>query len=396
METLSREQVDFCGVQEHRFKGSLEPNQVRNLTVKDCKFKFFFRAQAGVMLAKNWAYKVTEVQHIPNRIILLKLIISKAVFTFLSVFTPQVDRTKPEKERFYDQLQCAVATETLIPVGDWNGHVGASAGVYSDAHGGHGFGTRNTEGERILEFAIANRLHVGNTWFKKRDTHLITYNSGGHLTQIDHILYRKSFGSAVSNGKVIPKQECVKQHYMVVCDFSAHIPMRKFSPRIRTWKLRDPTSASPFLQGENNDCCSCSCHRFWHMLILQIALSQLGQSWRAPCWMLPPKFVVSPRITSGKQTPGGGMERSTQLYKKSVHGSRSTVPWRKEALRRKPRGQNMLSGWQSLRRRKRNSPQYPKMMMAFFFIAKQMDHRIPNSSFLKFDNHYDHDTVLYS
>ena len=37
-------------------------------------------------------------------------------------------------------------------------------------HGGHGFGTPNTEGEGILEFAIANGLHIGNTWFKKRHT----------------------------------------------------------------------------------------------------------------------------------------------------------------------------------------------------------------------------------
>ena len=85
-------------------------------------------------------------------------------------------RTGAEKERFYDQLQCAVAkvpaTEILIPVGDWNGHVGASAGL--DAHGGHGFGISNTEGERILEFAIANGLCVGNTWSKKKGTHLIT------------------------------------------------------------------------------------------------------------------------------------------------------------------------------------------------------------------------------
>ena len=78
---------------------------------------------------------------------------------------------------------------------------------------------------------------------KKRDTHLITYSSGGDSTQIDHIHYPKSFGSAVSNVEVIPKGECVKQHYMVVCNFSAHTPMGKnfkFSPHIITWKLRDP------------------------------------------------------------------------------------------------------------------------------------------------------------
>ena len=54
VETLSRWQVDNCGVQEHRFTGSLEPREVCTLTGKDCKFKFFFGAQAGTMLEENW------------------------------------------------------------------------------------------------------------------------------------------------------------------------------------------------------------------------------------------------------------------------------------------------------------------------------------------------------
>ena len=245
VETLSMRQVDICGVQEHMFTGSLEPKQVRTLTNKDWKFKFFFCARTGIMLSENWADKVIEVQRISDRIILLKLI------TFLSAYAPQVGRTGPDKERFYDQLQCPVAkvpaTEILIRVGDWNGHVGASDRVYSNDHGGHGFG--NTEGEKILEFAIANGLCDGNTCFTRSDTYLIAYSCDGNSTQIDYIIYPRSFRSAVSNVKVIPKEECVKQHYMVACNFSAHIPhmkKHKFSPHIRTWKLRDHVTTSLF------------------------------------------------------------------------------------------------------------------------------------------------------
>jgi hypothetical protein len=34
--------------------------------------------------------------------------------------------------------------------------------------------TRNPEGERVLEFAVANNLVVGNTRYIKRPSHLIT------------------------------------------------------------------------------------------------------------------------------------------------------------------------------------------------------------------------------
>ena len=140
------------------------------------------------------------------------------------------------KECLYDELQHAVAkvsaTVILIPVGDWNSDISAATGVYT--YGGHGFGTHSAEGERVLKFDIANGLHIGNAWSKKRDSHLITYSSGDYSTQLGYILYLKSFSSTVSKAKVIPNGKCVKQHQMVVWDFTAHIPhvkKCKFLPR---------------------------------------------------------------------------------------------------------------------------------------------------------------------
>ena len=52
--------------------------------------------------------------------------------------------------------------------GDFNGHVGKVANGYEGVHGGHGYGLRNTEGERILEFAVAHDLAVGNTFPQER------------------------------------------------------------------------------------------------------------------------------------------------------------------------------------------------------------------------------------
>ena len=119
-------------------------------------------------------------------------------------------------------IAALLAAEIKIVLGDWNGHVGRDAGAYGDAYGDFGYGTRNTEGERVLEFAVANELRVGNTWFKKCESHLITYTSGGHSTQLDLILYPKRISSSVTNVKVIPQQEVVQQHHLVVCDMKVH------------------------------------------------------------------------------------------------------------------------------------------------------------------------------
>ena len=50
-----------------------------------------------------------------------------------------------------------------------NGHAGRDADGYGGVYGGIGFGTRNTEGERILGFGDAVGMAVCNTFFKKKD-----------------------------------------------------------------------------------------------------------------------------------------------------------------------------------------------------------------------------------
>ena len=106
-----------------------------------------------------------------------------------------------------------------------------------------------SEGERILEYALAYDLFLGNTCFKKRDSHLITYRSGNTATQIDFMLFQKSLRKLVMDVKVIPGEEVALQHQLLVCDMMIDMPpqiKRKFTPRPKVWKLRDPQTCSRF------------------------------------------------------------------------------------------------------------------------------------------------------
>ncbi|GJU72823.1 ataxia telangiectasia mutated family protein [Tanacetum coccineum] len=60
----------------------------------------------------------------------------------------------------------------------WSGLVTrAASDGYAGVHGGFGYGVRNEEGRTILEFATAHDLVVVNYFFKKSDTHLITFGA---------------------------------------------------------------------------------------------------------------------------------------------------------------------------------------------------------------------------
>ena len=85
-------------------------------------------------------------------------------------------------------------------------------------HGGYGHDLRNKEGEHILEFAVAHNLVVRNSYFTRKDNHLITHQSGGNNSQIDYILVRTSDFKLLRDIKVSPGEEVVTQHRMLVSD----------------------------------------------------------------------------------------------------------------------------------------------------------------------------------
>ena len=86
--------------------------------------------------------------------------------------------------------------------------------IYLIIHSGCGKPNPDSEGVRILEYALAYDLFLGNTCFKKRDSHLITYRSGNTATQIDFMLFRKSLRKLVMDVKVIPGEEVALQHQL--------------------------------------------------------------------------------------------------------------------------------------------------------------------------------------
>jgi hypothetical protein len=93
------------------------------------------------------------------------------VFNVISAYASQIGLNESVKIQFWEELDALVSSmpisEKLFIGGNLNGHVGSTRVGFERVHGGFGYGSRNQEGEGILNFVLAYDLIIANTLFKK-------------------------------------------------------------------------------------------------------------------------------------------------------------------------------------------------------------------------------------
>ena len=245
-------------MQETRWKGG----SARSLGKEGAVYKFLWAgceeglAGVGILVAEKWIEKVIEVKRISERIMVLRVTVGKSVLNIVSVYAPQVGRSTVEKEEFYGVLGKVLSEtstiESIFVCGDMNGHVGKEADGYHGVHGGNGFGSRNMEGELLLEFACAMDLVIANTMFNKDEAKKITYESGGCKTVVDYILVRECDRAKLTDVKVIPGEACIPQHRLLVsvAHLGARIKKKRkdFVSRLKVWCLKEPDVQRRFVE----------------------------------------------------------------------------------------------------------------------------------------------------
>lgn len=77
-------------------------------------------------------------------------------------------------------------------------------------------------------------MAIINTFFKKKESHQITYKSGGHSTQIDYCLARRKHLGNYKDCKVIPGEPLATQYRLLVTVYRLSKPInikRKLIPK---------------------------------------------------------------------------------------------------------------------------------------------------------------------
>ena len=97
----------------------------------------------------------------------LKVLICDQLMICICAYVPQTGTSTEERESLF--------------LGSENGHVGINIDRYDGVHGGCGFGERNADGDRILEFCDAMELIVTNAFLKRQKS---MYVSGGIVSTL--------------------------------------------------------------------------------------------------------------------------------------------------------------------------------------------------------------------
>jgi hypothetical protein len=171
VDTMIRRHVNIICVQETKWKGQ------KAKEVEDTGFKLWYTGNTstkngvGIVLDKSLKDGVVDIKRQGDRIILVKLLVGDLVFNVISAYASQIGLNESVKIQFWEELDALVSSmlisEKLFIGGNLNGHVGSTRVGFERVHGGFGYGSRNQEGEGILNFVLAYDLIIANTLFKK-------------------------------------------------------------------------------------------------------------------------------------------------------------------------------------------------------------------------------------
>ena len=106
--------------------------------------------------------------------------------------------------------------------------------------GRQGYGSKNSEGEMVLNICKNHYLRVLNTFFEKHDQKKITYKSGDTTTQIDLILLRRVRGVSCTDCHAIAGEDCLTVHRPVRAKLSVSDLVKQKPHGKRRVKLDDP------------------------------------------------------------------------------------------------------------------------------------------------------------
>ena len=206
---MRRYKLHILGISESRWTGS---GKFRTATEETIIYSGREDVQhhqgVALILKKGMERCLLEWKPINSRLISMRLRGKHANTTIIQCYAPTNESSDIDKDEFYHQLQAeteaAPRHDLIIIMGDLNAKVGNDNTDFEDVMGKHGIGTRNENGEILVEYCAMNNLVIGGTLFPHRNIHKLTWNSpnGIDRNQFDHLMINGKWRRSLLDVKV--------------------------------------------------------------------------------------------------------------------------------------------------------------------------------------------------
>ena len=136
------------------------------------------RGGVGFLINKKLQGNTEEFHASSDRVASVTIRISKGYkIRIVQVYAPTSLSSQEELDEFYEDLYTEMKYKKAhfnIIMGDFNAKVGNGD---EECVGNFGYGIRNERGDDLINFTIANRLKIMNTFFKKKPNKRWTWHS---------------------------------------------------------------------------------------------------------------------------------------------------------------------------------------------------------------------------
>ncbi|CAK1591052.1 unnamed protein product [Parnassius mnemosyne] len=151
----------------------------------------------GFMVKKYLKNEILEFRGISDRIAILNINLPgyKKPTSIVQIYAPTEVTQKDIKDEFYKKLNQIMPNlcRTVIIMGDFNSQIGKRNKNENNILGPYSTGKRNDNGQRLINFASGNNLHIMNSYYNRKHNRKWTWVSpdGKTKNEIDYILTNK-------------------------------------------------------------------------------------------------------------------------------------------------------------------------------------------------------------
>lgn len=220
VQEMNRLKVEIMGISEMRWKDSGYTKILDHSVYYSGNDDKHHRNGVAILVTKEINNSIKNVIYHSDRIIMVQLKATPFDINIVQVYYPTADKDDTEIEEVYGQLEkilkSAKNNEVTIVMGDFNAKIGQ--GKEGSIVGQYGLGTRNTRGDRLVQFCREKERVIMNTFFKLPPRRLYTWTSPADTVgriirnQIDYITINHRFRNSITSAKTYPGADIGSDH----------------------------------------------------------------------------------------------------------------------------------------------------------------------------------------